>query len=112
VITVPDPDSLTDDLGRFTSLKINKADNTRHICYYNLTRKELRYARYTVATDTWEFQTVDDDGDVGYYCSLDLNGAGEPAISYYDNSRGDLKIALSYALPPWSIFFPLLHPGP
>lgn len=105
------------DVGRFASLAIHRADNTRHVCYYDMTNGDLKYA---TATDTgvWEIQVVDgavgtdgdsiDEGDVGMYCSIDLNAAGQPAISYYDNSRGDLKIAMSYALPPVTIFLPVI----
>lgn len=113
-ISVVDPAS---DVGRFSSLVINPADNTRHICYYDYTNGNLKYARWEGA-GPWERQVVDgavgfdgdavDEGDVGLFCSIDLNAAGEPTISYYDNSHGDLKVAMSYALPPAEIYLPLV----
>ena len=94
------------DVGRFTSLKIYQPDNSRHLCYYDYTNKDLMYARYSGGI--WEFQTVDSLGDVGLYCSLDLNALGQPAISYYDNSKGDLKLTLTYTLPPAFYFIPVI----
>jgi hypothetical protein len=96
------------DVGRFSSLAIYPVDNTRHICYYDYTLGNLKYARWSTGIG-WEKMVVDDLGDVGQYCSIALNGLGEPAITYYDNSRGDLKIALSYALPPAKIFLPMTY---
>ena len=98
------------DVGRFTSLKIYQADNTRHLCYYDYTNKDLMYARYSGGI--WEFQVVDSLGDIGLFCSLDINGLGQPAISYYDNSRGDLKLALSYTLPLVKFFIPVIMKEP
>ncbi len=111
----------TGDVGRFASIAINRTNNARHICYYDMTNGNLKYATAT-DNDVWETQVVDgaagidgdpiDEGDVGMYCSIDLNAAGQPAISYYDNSRGDLKLAMSYALPPVSVFLPVILNAP
>jgi hypothetical protein len=98
------------DVGRFTSLEIYQADNSRHLCYYDYTNKDLMYARFSGGI--WEFQTVDNLGDVGLYCSIDLTILGQPAISYYDNSRGDLKLALTYGLPPALYFIPAIMKEP
>lgn len=108
------------DVGLYSSLAIDTATDTRHLCYLDYTNGNLKYAQ-KVGAAAWEFQVVDGDvtdgdgineGDVGYYCSIALNGLGQPAISYYNNSSGDLKIALSYPLPPMppgSIFLPLIY---
>lgn len=110
-----------DDVGRFASMALYTPDNTRHVCYYDATNGNLKYARWQGA-GPWEFQVVDgapiidgdpvNEGDVGMYCDIDVDRFGNPAISYYDNSRGDLKIALSYALPPMQIFLPIVIQQP
>lgn len=108
------------DVGRYASLAVNPTDGTRHICYYDRTNGDLKYARWE-ADGPWQIQFIDgsvadgdgvEEGDVGMYCSIDLTAAGQPAISYYDNSHGDLKLALSYPLPPMTIFLPIVRQEP
>ena len=42
---------------------------------------------------TWNIETVDSHGHVGWHTSLGFDGSGNPAISYFDKSNYDLKFA-------------------
>jgi hypothetical protein len=111
ISTVPqDPlDGVNDDVGRFSSLKVDPSDNSSHMCYFNNTKKTLKYAHYT---GIWEFATVDNTSDAGWFCSLDLLNSTKIAISYYDLGKKDLKLALSYNLLPISgneIYMPVIR---
>ncbi|OGO34238.1 MAG: hypothetical protein A2Z16_12575 [Chloroflexi bacterium RBG_16_54_18] len=99
------------DVGRYVDLVIDKTSNHSHLCYYDSVAKDLRYA-YWDGTN-WFYDIVDALGDVGMYCSIDLNSAGVPGISYYDASNADLKFAagVGFVFPPPlpdQIFIPIV----
>jgi hypothetical protein len=96
-----------------SSLKIF-SDNTRHLCYLDHTGDygKLMYLHYSLGPN-WDAPVNIDPGtyDVGYDCSLDIANIGPngmPAISYYDRTGGDLKIAHSYNLPLATLFLPFI----
>jgi hypothetical protein len=81
------------------------------VSYYDATNGDLKLATCTGgclgATPTWVITTVDRDGQVGWYSSLQLDG-GNPVISYYDVGSGALKLATCTAAcatpaPTWVI---------
>ena len=102
-------DSSVDDIGRFSSLVIDPSTNDRHLSYLDGTNGDLKYAFWDDSSSgPWAFEIVDSLGDVGYYSSIALNSSGDPAISYYDNTLGNLKIALGFALPNAKVYLPLM----
>jgi len=102
----------TGDVGKFSSIALyNQAadpnNDTVNISYYDATNGSLKFASRTIASG-WTIEVVDDLGDVGYYCSLALNGVGAPGISYYDNTNGDLKFAHNFTYPNAWYYLPLV----
>jgi hypothetical protein len=77
-----------------SSMKLDASGNP-HISYtvydYDAINRNLKYARWTGTT--WETEAVDSGDWTGMYNSLALDSAGNPYISYYDWTNGELKLA-------------------
>jgi hypothetical protein len=78
--------------GNFSSIKLSKSGEPRIAFYdYQSDNNDLAYAY--LSGGVWNFQTVDTEGDVGLYPSLELDANDRPYISYYDATNGNLKFA-------------------
>ena len=97
------------DLGWYSSMQLR--DGKPVVSYYDNRNGQLKLATCTAgcvtAAPTWVVTSVDRDGSVGWYSSLQLN-AGNPVVAYYDINRGALKLATCTAAcasenPTWVI---------
>jgi len=81
-------------VGAYTSLALDNSGNPA-ISYYDATNGALKYAWRCSPTCGWLIKEVDSAGDVGTYTSLafDKGSPANPAISYYDVTKGALKYA-------------------
>jgi hypothetical protein len=101
------PSTVTD--GQYTSLAILSNGNPA-ISYWDIQNSDLKFAYSSTvngALNTWTIVTVDPSvANVGFYTSLAILNNGNPAISYYDGTNGDLKFAYSStvngAIGTWS----------
>jgi hypothetical protein len=68
-------------VGQYSSLDLDGLGNP-HICYYEASSKDLRYAFYDGTS--WHYDTVDAAGDVGRFCDIVIDSGNLPHISYFD----------------------------
>ncbi len=86
----------TGNVGQYTFLAFDPSGNPA-ISYYDRTNSDLKFAHDKNGdgdfADAGEIITVDSTGNVGQYTSLAFGSFGEAAISYYDATGGNLKLA-------------------
>ncbi len=81
-------------VGLFTSLALDAAGNPV-ISYYSSSNADLKVVHCddaNCAGANESIVTVDSIGNVGLFSSLVLDSAGDPVISYHDNSNGELQV--------------------
>jgi hypothetical protein len=79
------------DVGRYVSLALDPQRRV-YASFFDATNGDLRF-NYNFFGN--QADIVDSDGTVGEYTSIDLDGRFDPQpfISYYDVTKGDLKLA-------------------
>jgi hypothetical protein len=95
-------------VGEFSSIALDPIGYP-HIAYVefvSIGNRDLKYAR-KLPGGGWSAETVDAEGDVGWFPSIAVDSSGQPHISYYDfdngSGAGKLKYARRTTSGNWSI---------
>jgi len=82
-----------DNVGQYSSLALDN-NNLPHICYYDVTTDDLRYARFNGTQ--WLVGTADTPDDRGKFCSIAVGSDNKVHFAYYDDTENDLRYAKYY----------------
>jgi len=89
----------TEDYGQCISMDLDSND-TPNFAFFDSSNGDLKYAK--LSGSSWEIETVDSEGNVGYFTSIKLDSLNKPHIAYYDITNKDLKYA-KWTGSAWSI---------
>lgn len=85
----------TGDVVRKYGLGIAIDDNDNlYVCYYhngNNSTQDLYFAYYDGST--WSREPAATTGNVGKFCSIDINSGGSPHIAYFNDTQDTLELA-------------------
>jgi hypothetical protein len=83
------------NVGAYLSMKLDFEGNPI-ISYFDSTNSNMKMLHCDdpncAGDESGNIKVLDSVGEVGLYTSLDLDTAGNPVVSYYDFTNGDLKI--------------------
>ncbi len=79
------------NVGRWTSLAVNRTNNNVHISYCDEGNRDLKYAKWDGTS--WSIAAVDAAGNRGEFTDITLDSNGNPHISYIYGGSGDLMYA-------------------
>jgi hypothetical protein len=86
------------DVGYYSSIEFDSAGNPWISYIYNTTT-DLKVARYVGSAGTgcasaaWTCAAVDTANAVGYFTTIAFDAAGNPWVTYFDNTNFDLRVA-------------------
>lgn len=77
-------------IGLFVDLVRNTSDDAPIAAYYDRINGDLKVARYLSETGEFEIETIDSEGDVGWYPSVAVDESDVVHITYVDAYNHDL----------------------